>query len=962
MSNHILRHAVIAGFTLVASCLCCAADTVIVDPDGGAACWTVEPSTGRVFAALVGSDKVVEYDATGAEVRQFTVGINPQELLIKGDWLVVACQTSPALHFINLKSGKNAGIMPFKGEEGPRALFGSSMDNPYIYCVIGRSSSGTIFQIDVGKQEIRNQGNLYGWGQSSVYHVAMSPDGRWIVPDARGRISPSGADLMKVDEDEFTFTQIRDYHSSFGQMVPGPFNRHWTFGDTLYPLDISAPMRKFSGAVVRIHPRWNLAASYSPGSLFLERFNDAGKIETISLEPSNNKPVVDSRSRRSRTVVPDSLVQFDLKHELVFVGTRYRGYWVDLKERADQLKPNFVLRAPTEVSHLIGTPMKVALQISNANADRKLNIVKKDGPESVKVNNVELTWMPKAKDVGIQTVHLELTDSESGDVLDRARLKLHVKLPKVEIGFPIKSMQRSPDNRFAVIWGPSKGQEGRHPAHTGSDDVAVVDITARKIIAKKSIPSGLRTAAIDDKYVYLAPNSGDLFYRVSHRLENHKRQFLKSSPQRLFCCLDHHLLVTGGESQLFDVEQMKPATLDALTAVQGLRPTAGAIGEKMIRVGPRIVDRNDGRIIRLDARAYLPLVVPNARDRNRSNIPLSTVTPWGRRTRGNQITNYKGNVVAHWSGGTGNNSVIADKYPMAVAVFPKVDSSTRETSLVMQLRNLIDGEVEHEAVLDVQAPSRARRSPSFYGTRELLAAPGDSVILAYHSDLLIADIPEETAAKIPVPVHFLAQQATEIEVGKPVDIPLRVGGDSQGTQFTLLAEYPAVSLDAETGVVTVDTVTMWNSFIDSSPDQAMRYVPGRPPGSPSMFDQAENAKRYKILTGKELAAGKLAAYLPISAALQDKEGQQDSIQLTVVVVGPRTALDESIARRKAEQEKQRAEALEMQRKAQEARQKQLAQKKSESETIQQRLDNLEESMKRIEGTMEKILKRLENQD
>ena len=930
-----------------------AADLTFVDLEGGTTSWAVQPETGRVFASLANSRLVAEYDSTGREVRQFLVGADPQELLIKSKWLIVACAKSPSLHFIDLTSNETVGSLPFTGSNESRALFCSDVDNPYVYCVTGQSSSsGKISQIDVAKQTVRKQSSLYGWGQFGVSHVAMSPDGKWIVSDDRGRSSPSRADLMKVDEDEFTFTRIRDYHRSFGQLVAGPFNRYWTFGNTLYPLNISNPLREYEGAVVRIHPEWNLAVSYQNNTLYLERFSDAENVEEVSLPPSPKQPEVDTQNRRSRVAPHDVLVQFDAKNDLVFVGTQYRGYWIDLGSYAAKLQPLYIIRAPTEVTSLVGQKLKLPLAITNGIRGNNLRLMKKAGPESIQVANTGLTWTPQAADVGIQTVRLELFDVAAERILDATELKLHIELPKIDVGFQIKTMQRSPDNRFAVLWGPSPGQEDRHPAHVGSDDIAIVDLLARKLLATKSMPSGIRTATIDDKYVYVAPNSGNLFYRIDHALNNRKRHFLQSAPQQLIKFVGNRMAVTGDQLEVFDTDTMKPAKLIALTGLGTGAASVAILDHQTIRVGGQIIDRNDGKLLRVVANPHLPQVIESQSNRFQPPPGPATFT-WGRKIDGNQLSDFQGNTLSKWTGGQDRYGVISEKHPMAVLVGPIIDSQTHQTTVVMEFRSLVDGTVEHSSIIDV-LPTHRGRSPNFYGSREVLAVTDHAVIFVNGSELLIAEISRETAAKMPVPAHFALVQKTEIEVGGKVKIPLEVAGNGEAVTFTLTSEAPGLTLDADTGVLTVETNEIWSSFVRQNIEANLQNTYPRWRGATSPFEPAENAKRYEALTAKKLPSGKLAGFVPISAVLQDAEGQQDGIHLNVVVVGPRHALDRAVAAKRAEMKKKQEAAMEARRLAEESRKKQMEQRRAAEASVEERLAALEASVRRIEA-MVKIL-------
>ena len=50
--------------------------------------------SGRVFASLAGEEEIVEYDRSATEVQRFKVGVNPTEMIVKGDRLVVAMDES----------------------------------------------------------------------------------------------------------------------------------------------------------------------------------------------------------------------------------------------------------------------------------------------------------------------------------------------------------------------------------------------------------------------------------------------------------------------------------------------------------------------------------------------------------------------------------------------------------------------------------------------------------------------------------------------------------------------------------------------------------------------------------------------------------------------------------------------------------------------------------------------------
>jgi hypothetical protein len=172
-------------------------------------------------------------------------------------------------------------------------------------------------------------------------------------------------------------------------------------------------------------------------------------------------------------------------------------------------------------------------------------------------------------------------------------------------------------------------------------------------------------------------------------------------------------------------------------------------------------------------------------------------------------------------------------------------------------------------------------------------------------------------------------------------------------------------LDSGTGELSIDTPSLWDSFAKQAAGDG---VPAsfRHRNEPSATSRAENAKRYHELTGKSLPADKLAAQLPISAVLRDSEGQEDSIQFSVIVVGSRKPLDEAIAAKQAERERQLAAMQEAKRQQEEARAREAALREAalQSEAhanqgVVERLEALEARMRRMEAALDSILKRLD---
>lgn len=935
-----------------------AATPVTIDVPEGVADWVVHEESGRVFASLSDGDEVVEYGPSAREVRRFKVGPTPTEMILKRDRLIVACTKSPSLHVIDLKTNNNLGAIEVNGR-GPYGMFCSQVGNGYAYCICNTGDAwwdGEIFQVDLNAMKIRKQQKVQGWGQSHVLHVAMSRDGKWIVPDARGASSPSGADLMKVDEDELTFTQIRDYHKSFGQMVAGPFNRYWTFGSVLYTLDITKSIRTFSGSPVAIHPRLDLAVSRTSNGLVLERFSDASPIVSVPLEaPAKTSRTSGPPTHARSLVASDPTIQFDLKNDLVFAGDPFRGYWVDLGQFKDKLSPLMIVQAPSEVTSLVGNPLRIPLAVTNGG--EKANLTISQRPEGMKLEGGDLVWNPQAEDVGFTTVELTLKSTEDDRTLDTVDVTVHVTLPKVDLGFYARSMELAPSSRYLLVWGLAPGEEGRHPAHTGADDVAVIDIQERKILARKTLPQGIRCATIDDDYVYISPNSGNLFHRLDRSLGQGQRMFLQSAPTQLVKIGKDRLVAVGGQMQFFQTEPLEPVSDLGETMSVDPRQGIRCLGHKEVELGNRIVERATGKLVAVTGFVSLPLLVegnpqPAYNPMDRNQLPAR----WGRRLAGNTLTNSKGSRISQWAGP--RVGILSERWPMAILIASSQDGAA--TTTTMELANLVDGLVEHTSIIDVSSNSRRSNSPSFYGQRNTLIAAGDKVLVLQNTELLIATIPQKIADAMPMPTHFLPQQLREVEAAQPAKLKLAVAGKTDSVTFSLMAEYPGVVLDSGTGELTIDTPTLWDSFVKRA-SAASPPVDPRHRSQPSATSREENARRYQDLTGKALPADELAAQVPVSAVVQDSEGQEDSLQFSMIVVGSRKQLDEALAARQAEAEEQRA-AMQAARQVQEETRRREAAHQSEvkaDESVDQRLEALEARVRRMEAALDAILKRLD---
>ena len=947
--------------------------------------WIVHQETGRVFCTMADIDQVVEFNSKGDEVRRIDVGGKPAEMLIKNGKLVVGCQKDSELYVVDLNTNKVEGKIAIS-MQGPIGMFCSKADNDFVYGISSQRYDKKIFQADIKNKKIRNNKTLSGWGQSSTTHVAMSSDGKWIVPDSRGNLSPSGADLMSVDEGTFAFKQIRDYHSSFGQIIAGPHNRYWSFGKDLYGLDITKKIRSFSGSPVAIHPQLDMAVSLSEKGFHIESFSTAKNIAT---EKITSTVIRRSSSSRSRPTF-DTVIQYDLKNQMAFVGQAKSGHWFDLSAYKGELKPLRMIKVVSEVTAFVGKETRVPFEILNGSPSIKARVASKD---TIQIRGNELVYSPTADQVGNKTVSLELVN-DSGTVLDKADFTLKTTLPSIDFDFNTASMAVSNGGTKAVVWGSPfiVDKRGRRVIDPESSTIAVIDLPTSKILNQRTMPSRLMAVAIDEKNVFFAPSTGSLFYRSDHNLKNSKRTFVSTKPQMLVKVADNVIAVSGERVAFYNVSTLKEVSYD--------KPTPKLDSLRKQRSGGYPSESSRTKQL------YLPYVTAHKRNTGISSFRNRGVQQqkWGRIITRDSLKSTTGNMIKQWT--SASHSLLCDAYPMAVLISSNETSvnqsitrgtdRTRRKTTQLQLRDLTDGNVQYSSaisVVDSNGYNQSFGSSGFFGSPLRLTQVGKFIYYLDKSKLYKIAIPLKEAEAMPTPTHFLEMDTFEVNVGKKEVVQLSVKGPVNGCSFEINTQADSIQLDEETGRITIDTQALWKLAIEKfSPSEFGENLNSGdyPYPSPDRFSRREGmqqliwsrngskypggsssksiAESYNALTGKKLSPEMLAFKLLAQVQLTDNEGQTDRADITVIVVGPRKPLDEKMVVLKAEAAKRKAEQEKMvaKRKAEMAarreQEKGESSKSAGSSSNAERIAELQKRVRRMEATLDAILEKLDKLD
>ncbi|MEM7559103.1 MAG: hypothetical protein AAF394_08265, partial [Planctomycetota bacterium] len=448
------------------------------------------------------------------------------------------------------------------------------------------------------------------------------------------------------------------------------------------------------------------------------------------------------------------------------------------------------------------------------------------------------------------------------------------------------------------------------------------------------------------------------FYRVTHRLQDSKRQFLQATPTQLIKVSPKTLLVNGSTFELFDVESIKAirASSDQNNMMR-LHSSQLLLPRRTVKLFGKVTNRKTGELLRFESSRLPSLANANTRSSYSPSSSSNTPKAWGRRmTYNGALSNHRGSRIGQVS--NVQVATISEDFPVGILV--SQSNAGRVVQKTLRFVDLVDGTVRQSSM--IQESKTGQRYPSYNGTGRGLLVDGKNIFIASGAEIQFAEIPDSLTKTLLAPPHFLEKQKLVLDTTKENKFTLAVGGKRDGLSFSLLSEYEGIQLDEKTGEVVVDTAALWQNLQSQAKKTPTSSFP-RNTTPLQVFEPATNARLFKELTGKELPTDMLAATLPINANLRDSEGQEDAIQFQVVVIGAAKPITETIEKAKEEQKLAREKAQERSRERALAQQKarEMAQQKERNTTqgVEERLNEIEARLRRIEAALDSVLKKLD---
>jgi hypothetical protein len=458
----------------------------------------------------------------------------------------------------------------------------------------------------------------------------------------------------------------------------------------------------------------------------------------------------------------------------------------------------------------------------------------------------------------------------------------------LSLGFEATGLEFSPSAKRAVVWG--------HQSKPLAARLAIVDLEQSKVLQSKTIITGVRCAAIDDAYVYVAPRSGTLIDRYRHDFSDSKKAFVKSPPTRLIPYGEEWIVCQSNETQRLDRQTLLPNMPTIQLPSQRTSFSVAMLDRQTLSINGRVVDRQSQRTLRYHAEACLPVVSKAAFDLHLGQT--ARINLWGHSVGDGRLMDHRGTHDRFSSSGRKFGdlfepiaSAISHEYPCVACVGKLYQPDRGVSKFHMEFRHLPDGRrtdliaIPELDELVFGVPSTAEKSI-------LVHVVGAKVYVLAGDALLFMPLPESVTQDDKRPVCFSRQQPTDVfAVGGEESFTLNVDGNRAGGEFRISVPVTGMQIDKASGKITLDTPAMWKAFAKSS---QTRKSTGRRNGRSTTkgqlpldaYESKSNAIRHQWLTAQTLKQDTLAAHFPVAVQFKDATGNVDSVRFSMVLTGP----------------------------------------------------------------------------
>jgi hypothetical protein len=845
------------------------------------------PETGAVAGIDVFTDSVWLFKPaffggkTYEKVGPVKVSKNPSAIVYKKygkkSVYVVFCRGETFAYVLDTKTLRLLRKIDLEVSDVSQACASSNPDDPIVYFTSrGRPSAFGAINLETGASTSKII-FLSSTFRLSLTDVNVSSDGMFLYVCRSG--SPRGVSSQKKVDivDGFPrFKQVAYYHSSMGQYSPGARSALCVVGsNSVYSADLKRELGKLgsrSGHVVAMFGDVPLIVSSSlvskynlrnrqrspkkPWEMDLFSANTLKELSTLQLSSKNLSYTVPNKVEgMSRTLLGQlkrdlkPIFIADDKNKRIIVLYGDKGMAVSLSQFPSYTSQPWLIVKPSNDTFPQGKPGTVKLELETKGVTFKLL----EGPKGMTIAGNTIRYTPSAETIGPIAVKVEVTAEVSRKLIRRnEEFSFTVTRPSLTLPFVPTGMAISPDGTRALLWrSPSRRHGSR--ATPEPSRLMVVDTLKKKVLVEKPYIHGIYMGSIDSHGVYISPvgkskvdvlSLDDLSNQKELFGEGNGRIFVKSVSDGVLAMFSPSnqkkslLQMVDSKARKIMWEESGLMTYPQLTNAYGLKNwywTCGALvftGE-----GKRIGWKQSGG----PAEA----------------APLSSMQ-WGYSVSGGSLINpARGNRV--------NVGVASGLFPVkAFPCFVATRGSKTNTSVVFYSpasRKVVGTIAVYPRVSGRNTPRRFGPAPQSVQT------VGDMVYVFNENSFYWIPIPATVKAQcsqLPLCIY------PELSM-----FPVLTQGDSMTVQckstkkmdtYGLVGNSPGVTVDAKTGVVTMDAQKL---------RKALRPL--------NRYDAARLRKLYKAIYNKETSSVPLI--VPVSLIAQDSDGMKvgNEFSFTVLV-------------------------------------------------------------------------------
>lgn len=922
MRMRLLLTLIITGhFALVALAIAAPAKSALqsIDLPKSAGPWAVSSATGGVAVIESATNQValfpsISSDGTFDGARRQPVGAQPVSITHKpmedGGFFIVACKGDRTIHVLDEKTLKPAKVFKLSTNGAARFVAAASDPaSPLVYFALTRGDStqvnGTIGRLDLSKMVVEGPMEMAAHDE---FEVTPSADGS-IFYLRKATSTPAGFEAWRVlppasEKRASRAIPIFGEHTEKARYVPDAIGHTVATGKFLYSANLQTQIAELPAEVVCFLRTQPVIIGVKKNALIAMSSNDH-RIIGKPVELPDLAPEAEEAAARRQHGLADPLweVHVDEKNENLVArehrrgreGDKYGDSIVVIPLSAMELpdEPFLFADAPNGAELTVGEPWEAKVTKRSDAASLELA----SGPEGMTRDGDTLKWTPTQEQVGVVTGSLRMAakDIERLQPFNVTVRQRHVALP-----FAPHEMLVSPDGKRIVVLHPSSFDLTKR---MGAEEdratrVVLVDTASGRVLADRIIPfdvgvsrdQNMKSAAIDDEQVYLPAMSADAFYALSLKdLSDVKRVFLPGRP--------HGMRVAG--DKLFVTIRDKPIQMYTIPSLN-LEPVPQSPLNAQVSQEANAAPQPAGtgwfyRGVLYDAAMSEPLLLaqswefpsfPMSQEQNELRSREGGLTPstWDiRRVNANTLQRASGQNIGNV---TGRDIEILGVAPAAAAlVMP--DGAGRQIRADIVIHDLVTASpVATIPLIDEPRDAAAYGSPGNSGeSPPMLEQAGEgSLLVALVSDkiFLLPTAPFKTL-ELPEPLWIEPKQsAFAASPGRPSTFTYKAHGGTAPLVYALVGATEGVSIDSQSGVVTVDSSKM----INQAGDVLRGWVQDR-----HRYDQTAGKQRspdemvdaYRTVSGEAFAQltgqtpSGLPIALPIVVSVSDAEQQQTQL-------------------------------------------------------------------------------------